>query len=337
MHPRSRSPYSHPGLLRHLFGLFLVWSVPILGGSTLIAQSKDSSTPVTYRLNPASTFQRGCFAPCLCPVMLSGTPHGTFTLTPTGSDSLFKYYSVQDINWTVALPGGGDMSITGSGTYKVGGEVALQQQLQLALVVDGSPVDQFDSGLVPGGGDFPNINIKISIHGQYCYDTVIGVSASPVPLDRLYHLFQDTLYRQGCFAPCDCPLLQPLPVRGEFSLVALDKNPLFTEYAVVGLKWLIVPDPTGVNPDGLPVTGFGMYRINSGAAPQQRMTLTLKLGSDSPANFDSGLVPGGGDLSHIDIDITDTYSTCLTKQFSLDAGFVTRRTTIAIAPGAAEP
>jgi hypothetical protein len=334
MHPRSRSPYSHPGLLRHLSVLLLVWSVPILGGSTLMAQSKDSST--IYRLTSASTFQRGCFAPCLCPVMASGSPRGTFTLTPTGSDSLFKYYSVQDINWTVSLPGG-DISITGSGTYKVGGEVALQQQLQLALVVGGNPVDQFDSGLVPGGGDFPNINIKISIHGQYCYDTVIGVSASPVSLVRLYLLLQDTLYLQGCFAPCDCPLLQPLPVRGEFSLVALDKNSLFTEYAVVGLKWLIVPDPTGVNPDGLPVTGFGTYRINSGATPQQRMTLTLKVGSDGPATFDSGLVPGGGDLSHINIDITDTYSTCLTKQFSLDAGFVTRRTTVAMAPGAAEP
>ena len=80
-----------------------------------------------------------------------------------------------------------------------------------------------------------------------------------------------------------------------------------------------------------------MYRVNSGASPEQRMTLDLKVGSDSVATYDSGLVPGGGDLARIDIAITDTYSTCLTKQFDLHAGFVMRRSTAATVPLSAAP
>jgi hypothetical protein len=55
------------------------------------------------------------------------------------------------------------------------------------------------------------------------------------------------------------------------------------------------------------------------------------------ATYDSGLVSGGGDLARIDIAITDTYSTCLTKQFDLHAGFVMRRSTATTVPLSAAP
>ncbi len=44
-------------------------------------------------------------------------------------------------------------------------------------VVDGSALTHFDSGPVPGGAEFPSIDIVISINGSECLDTVIHVRA----------------------------------------------------------------------------------------------------------------------------------------------------------------
>jgi hypothetical protein len=137
--------------------------------------------PVLYRLTRGSTFERGCFDPCECPLQLGVHPHGTFNLTRTDSNPLFDIYAVTDVAWTVAL-GGQDVKITGSGTYRIGGEVAVVQQLQLDLAVGGATVQRFDGGLVPVNARFPAIDVVISIHGMYCYDTVIRVVAVPATL-----------------------------------------------------------------------------------------------------------------------------------------------------------
>src|SRR5207247_7087728 len=141
----------------------------------------------------------GCFAPCLCPIMLEAPVKGTFVLTPTGFDGLFVTYAVTDVNWVVLIDGA-ETPVTGDGTYKIGGEFALQQELVLDLHVgDGIP-EHFDSGLVTGPAPFPDINVTVSRNGMVCFDKVFEVSASPVPLDqiRLYWLLGST-FQRGCF------------------------------------------------------------------------------------------------------------------------------------------
>src|ERR1035437_7535227 len=112
------------------------------------AQTGASSAATVYSLNKDSTFQQGCFPPCLCPVMVSSAVKGTFVLTPTGFDGLFNTYAVENVRWVVSISGTNTL-VTGQGTYKVGGEVALQQELSLYLQVGGATVAHFDSGLVP--------------------------------------------------------------------------------------------------------------------------------------------------------------------------------------------
>src|SRR5881628_713735 len=85
-----------------------------------------TTAPAIYRLNKDATFQKGCFGPCLCPVLLASSIRGTFVLTPAGFDPLFNYYRVSDVNWTVTLADS-DVRVTGEGKYKLGGEFALQQ------------------------------------------------------------------------------------------------------------------------------------------------------------------------------------------------------------------
>ena len=148
------------------------------------ANGRCNAQTVLYRLNSEATFQQGCFAPCECAILLGVPVKGTFLLTPQGFDPLFTTYAVTEVNWSIQLNGTATV-VTGSGTYKIGGEFALQQQLTLDLQVgEGNPA-RFDSGLVVVSVTWPNINAIISTNRQFCYDTVFTVSASPMPVPQL--------------------------------------------------------------------------------------------------------------------------------------------------------
>jgi len=177
-----KSPFL-PGITKAISVLGLLCG---MATSIHLANAQSGSGPVLYRLNPDSNLQRGCFPPCECPVMITEPVKGTFLLTPIGFDGLFDQYAVSDVNWQFTNYDGTTTLITGSGTYKVGGEVALQQELSLYLQENGGKVEHFDSGLVQDSTSFPKINITISTNGQFCFDTAIEVSAAPTPAPQLH-------------------------------------------------------------------------------------------------------------------------------------------------------
>jgi len=132
-----------------------------------------------YTLRKDSRMQSGCFGPCECPVLVQGPVEGRFRLRFQGFDGLYDNYAVDDLRWIVHEPSQ-DVVVTGSGSFRIGGEVALQQQLSLDLVVGTDPVEHFDSGLVTPTSSFPNIDARISIHGEICHDTVFDLHARRV-------------------------------------------------------------------------------------------------------------------------------------------------------------
>lgn len=153
-----------------LFGLAFFWA-----GEG--AAQPDSSDVKQYDLGPTSSFETGCFGPCECPVKLQHL-QGTFNLQQVSFDPLFTYYKVSNVRWAVP-DATSNLMIFGSGTYRVGGEFAVQQQMSLDLSVGGGAPQRFDSGLVLGGGEFPRIKIDISLHqNQACIDTVMHVDAT---------------------------------------------------------------------------------------------------------------------------------------------------------------
>ncbi len=81
-----------------------------------------------YMLDDGSTYQHGCFPPCLCPLLEEADLRGTFELTFIGFDGLFWNYAVTDVAWTASL-GDPGLPIAGSGTYKVGGEFVSAHEL----------------------------------------------------------------------------------------------------------------------------------------------------------------------------------------------------------------
>jgi hypothetical protein len=136
-----------------------------------------------YALLPESTFQQGCFPPCLCPVGVLRPISGTFALVDLAQGPLFTEFAMVNVDWLVAAfsgaSGSGGIPVSGFGTYRVGGEFAAQQQLGLDLRVGEAARGRFDSGLGLGGGYFPRIDIVVSVNGGVCHDIVIDLHALP--------------------------------------------------------------------------------------------------------------------------------------------------------------
>src|SRR6266536_5228778 len=86
---RLASPSNFLSAIRNLSCVAL-----LLLGVVAVNTPASAQTSTLYRLNEDSTFQQGCFPPCLCPIMIAAPVKGTFVLTPTGFDGLFTTYAV---------------------------------------------------------------------------------------------------------------------------------------------------------------------------------------------------------------------------------------------------
>src|SRR5213594_2575815 len=98
------------------------------------AASAQTSQP--YALVAGSTFQRGCFEPCDCALGQEQPLSGTFSLRFLSDNSLFAEYEMSDVRWKVkgsAYATPPDAPIIGAGTYTIGGEFAIQQQMKADL------------------------------------------------------------------------------------------------------------------------------------------------------------------------------------------------------------
>jgi hypothetical protein len=136
--------------------------------------------PIPYDLSSQSTFEVGCFGPCACPVLTRNGLAGSFVLVPYRSDPLFAEYLLCGIDWTIPGSGSGPpLHVVGEGWYRVGGEVVAQQELNLCVSVNGGKIQRFESGVVPGGGSFPAIDIAAATSGFFCWDSVMTVKAGP--------------------------------------------------------------------------------------------------------------------------------------------------------------
>ncbi len=133
-----------------------------------------------YTLGRGTTFQEGCFPPCACPLTPEQPMRGSFTLVQISPNPLFTEYAVLGFSAFVLRPNAPSLAFNGAGWYRVGGEVAVQHQMRLALTDSGGRREIFDSGLVIGGNGFPNIRINMTINNFFCFDRVIRLNAVPL-------------------------------------------------------------------------------------------------------------------------------------------------------------
>jgi len=151
--------------------------------AVLLGASTCSLPWTAYVLEPGSLVEEGCFDPCACPSLLPRELRGVLLLQPVAGDPGDPFRSFR-VGWLLWFYGDGDARtlVTGKGSYRVGGEFGLQQQLSLDLRVGAEPVQHYDSGLVAGGSDadpLPPLRIEISRNGRFCYDRVFTIVATP--------------------------------------------------------------------------------------------------------------------------------------------------------------
>jgi hypothetical protein len=330
----ARPAFNHSGekeltMLRTLRRV-LSGCVVALGCAALAAPAaaQPNNPAVIYRLSSDASLVRGCFPPCLCPLTLVGQVRGTFILTPVPSGSNVLDYRVDDVNWLVDAAEA-EWRITGSGTLRRAGvPTAEAQRLELDLKINDEPITHFDSGWISPSVEFPAINIAVTMNGGVCFDTQIDVIAAPVPASQLlhYHVGGGSTFQQGCFDPCDCPLLKPRPIRGSFVLVPIPQgsSSAGVEYAVVKMRLnhLVSASPSVLR---LLYTGSGFYRRNlqgpwGNQPPGQQMFLDLRsTNTGATEHFDSGIVQTAVPFPQIDITMSINGMVCFDKVIHLRA------------------
>lgn len=265
------------------------------------------------RLTPETTFQQGCFPPCLCPLTEEKPAIGVMKVVYAGQVNGLHVYSVQDVNWRVDSYDP-PLHVFGSGVYRIGNPNAVtvvQHRLELQLNVGGNASAAFDSGWINLTQNAPGqISVSISMNGQYCFDQVFDLHAARVPGAQVqeYALDGGSTFQFGCFWFCDCASEMPRPMIGEFALVEIASNPLFTDYAVADVQWIALHPDMAV---GTLLNGFGFYRRGGEVAVQHQMTLHLAVDDRPRARFDSGWVGGGGEYPAIDIDLEHNPNDCV--------------------------
>jgi hypothetical protein len=135
-----------------------------------------------YALVDGSTFQRGCFDPCDCPLGPELPMVGTFKLVPLVEEPMFlTEFALVDVAWHVLFNSAGEcIPITGFGVYQLLGDFVLQERLALELIVGNEEQTHFDSGYEMDDVLFPRIDAVVSVNGVECYDTVLHVISDPV-------------------------------------------------------------------------------------------------------------------------------------------------------------
>lgn len=260
--------------------------------SVLFAASSQAADTQPYALEKDSAFEYGCFGPCACPVLVQDGLGGAFLLQPRGPDGLFYVYDVLDVRWLV--PSDGDsIPVTGYGTYRIGGEVANQEQLTLNLSIAGGAPRIYDSGLVAKANEFPGIDLDVKANSSTCFDTVFAVHAAPTSVTGIPG---SSVARFGIAA------VTPNPTRfGASVAFVLDEDgpARVTVWDARGRRTTVLLDASrmdagphtliwnGVGENGAP-TPPGVYLIELTAGQRRAVSRVIKLSPGGPARVPFG-------------------------------------------------
>lgn len=143
-------------LLRLTIGLLML---VVCGWDCLACGAhQNGSSCNQYRLIEGSILVDDCI---ICGRLLLPIPiRGSFCLEPNEINPLFSNFDVRDLKFTSVSP---YWTYSGKleGTYRIGGEVAVVQQVQLEGIINRIEGLKFDSKLVPLQAFFPWIEIDL--------------------------------------------------------------------------------------------------------------------------------------------------------------------------------
>jgi hypothetical protein len=135
-----------------------------------------------FRFDADSTYQKGCFDPCDCPLEMPRQLDGYLTLVPVLEYGTYVEYSVAQA-YMVALPVDGandEIELNGFGTYTLAqGFAGPAHHLALILQANDGTAERFSSTFENTDPTFPaSFDIVVDINDQVCSDTVLSINAT---------------------------------------------------------------------------------------------------------------------------------------------------------------
>src|SRR5262249_59299816 len=94
-----------------------------------------------------------------------------------------------------------------------------------------------------------------------------------------YVLTTGSNYEEGCFAPCECPVLINAPLFGTFQMDLIGPGDVFDFYSVPDVHWFTSNATVAHR-----ITGSGTYKIGE-LSTQQEMDLDLSIDQNVPQHF----------------------------------------------------
>jgi hypothetical protein len=181
---------------------------------------------ITYALLDGSTLTDDCPV-CGRPTIIVPVK-GTFVLALREQNPLFTTYDMLELGFS-PLSGAPEYEVTGTGTYEIGGEVALVQRMSLKVQIGQVSGIDLESGDVPPGQPWPKIEIDVLQEPVNPLQTFsIHIVASPLQAARSYMLLNGSTLTDDCTICDRLPIV--VPMRGTFSLSLREHNPLFAVY-----------------------------------------------------------------------------------------------------------
>lgn len=150
------------------------------------ALSATAPAPAGTQYTISGDFSEGCFGMCLCIIMHFGELEGSFRLVEYELHSVapdpVQQYQLIDVDLSIVSGTIGLRHYTGIGTYTIVNGIIVTHQLTLDLVDDKGAELHLDSGMIPGGEQFPDISVPIQhVLSPDCYGSWYDVDAVPVP------------------------------------------------------------------------------------------------------------------------------------------------------------
>jgi hypothetical protein len=108
--------------------------------------------------------------------MIVGAVDGSMRLTFIGMENGYAVYDVSDVEWRFGSEHFA-RTLRGVGTYRIGGDPVVLHRMELDLSMDGEPPQHYDSEFQPPESFYPELDIVVDINNQFCWDTVVRVSA----------------------------------------------------------------------------------------------------------------------------------------------------------------
>jgi len=289
--------------------LFAVGISCLLGSAAAQRMEAQASSPaVRYRLTGGSTLTHEIVMVTLPPVVVTSTSlvQGSFVLTGLVSPLDWQVYALTDLVATAPELEGGPLTISGGGTYGVGGRGVLTQELNLTVRGTFPSPLQLASGSVPAEQAWPVLDITVT-------NTVSLMGARHNYTLRLVAVPELRSWHYRLLAPStlldDCPVCDrlsiPQPLRGDFDLVLFDENPITSRYALCDLDLAVGSKDAA----SYRVAGGGLMEIGGEVALQQVVNLEATVTSAAgplPRSFTNDSPAVTQLWPVLAVDLTDT-------------------------------